>query len=657
MGSEREEIERALGEFWFEHSTTRFDGRFHRCLGRDPIVFTSENRKSNDESRDAPDAGHPIYRGPHRDLKTANFARRILLVVAVVASLSANSSAQQGSGSPYHRYSAADASQSLEHLSTHLSEGSRRSVDRCVLLAGRTIEAETESVRAPSSPARPLRVGSWQGMKLANGRYQILDTLRQAAAGVVYLAHDRNLDADVIVEVPAFPPVPNHESKARFMRAVRSGARLVHPHLVKVTEVGTYENTPFVVAEHRTGGSLKFRRPVGPDGRPAPVAPRSLEQWLPDVADALDFLHARNRFSREVSLANILFDENGHASLGGLGMAEAMAEWLPPSTPGGSPPSANGQLAGGSAILAPEIVAGAPADGQSDQYALAATVYELLSGHPPFEGQTSAGVFEKETSIDPPELRQVCPTISIALCSAVHRGLARDPQQRFPDCNAFAQAVVSAARQSGPTPVPKAGSAVVRPTERSPLNPKRTIAGLPMIDRRETAPTNQVILGVACGCLIVVIGATARRKRSRATAFNQAVISTQDGGRAIAGSLPLAHSAKLDATPRSLADSTTHRGSENRVLDVRCHATELAGRPHFDQRPAPALASKPALLPALSSGRDLVQLPNLDPSTDRPKTRLADNLLPVASTVPARSESLPQVIGKRPLILARRIAS
>ncbi len=637
MGSEREEIERALGPFWFEHSTTRFDGRYHRCLGREPIVFTSGNRKANDEPRDPPDTGHSVYRGPHCEFKTSNLVKRSLLIAAFVASLASFSNAQQHSNAPHHRpsvaaESAADVTQVLEQLSTHQAKTGRRQVDQSVILVGGTTEAGNVLSRTTSATVQPMRGRSWQGMELASGRYQILDILRRAAMGVVYLAHDRNLDSDVVVEVPAFPPIHNHESTARFMRAVRSGARLVHPHLVRITEVGTYADAPFVVAEHRAGGSLRFRRPVGPDGRPTPVAPRSLEQWLPDVSDALDFLHAQNRFSREVSLANILFDENGHASLGGLGMAEAIEEWLDTSSSGAS--RNHQRLTDPSPILAPEIVAGAPADGQADQYALAATVYELLSGHPPFEGPNLAGLLGEESSIEPPELRQVCPTISQALSSAVHRGLAQDPRHRFPDCRAFAQAVVSAAREPGPILEPQTTEPAVA------TGTDRTLADLPIIDhRRGPAQASHLVLGIACCSLIVVIGATARRKRSRRTTERQTVISSRNERRAIPKSLPLADSATSEGKARALANATPHGEPGTRALDVRRHATELAGRPHFTQ--------VPALLPAKSTGRELVRLPDLDPLMDRPKTRLADNLLPVASTVPARSASLPQPVRRR----------
>lgn len=644
LGSEREELERALGPHWFEHSTTRFDGRFHRCLGRGPVAFTSIAHQANhDEPREPSETGHSVYRGPHRDLRISNFARRSLLIASFVAALSTLANAQQGPDVRSPRpsvaaESAADVTGVLEHLSTLPSEEPRHQLDPGVHLT-----------RGSAYASPPIPVGSWRGKELAHGRYQIFDTLRQAAAGVVYLAHDRNLDADVVVEVPALPPAESLASKARFLRAARAGARLVHPHLVRVTEVGTHDDAPYVVSEHRSGGSLKFRRPVGLDGRPAPVAPRSLEQWLPDVADALDFLHARNRFAHDVSLANILFDEEGHASLGGFAMAEAITAWLGPAS-GTSTPVVQGGLTGSPPVLAPEIVAGEPADGRADQYALAATVYELLSGHSPFQEQSLAGVLARESSIEPPELRQVCSTISQALSQAVHRGLSQDPRHRFPDCKAFAQAVLLAARQPSPLLKQAANSGVVARSE--PSDSRRTSAGLRLIRLPESVRGLDLALGLACGALIVVLGTSAKRRRTIRTTTTPPKRSGMIADRPRPVALSVTHSVLRDLEKtHEDADTSPQRSTVpgHRGLDVRRDPKQLPGRPHLNP--------VPALLPAQSHGRELVRLPDLDPSRDRPQTRIADNLLPVIATPLTETPSLPQPLGKPPLTPARRRAS
>jgi serine/threonine protein kinase len=663
-GIEREEIERALGDYWFEHSNSRFDGRYHRCLGREPIVFTSNpshDRRSTDESREGHDSGHAPYRGPHRDLRVSSQFRRSLLVAAICAGLAAISSAQEprplliethrADPTPTHQLAApqspaSDVPRILDHFLTTQSKGGRPIADEHVVLSRGAAEAGNAPGLPPPLAGQPMRSGSWQGMVLASGRYQIFDILRVASAGVVYLAHDRNLDADVVVEVPALPPVQDSESTARFMRAVRSLASLVHPHLVKVTEVGTHDDAPFVVAEHRAGGSLKFRRPVGPDGRPSPVSPRSLEQWLPDVSDALDFLHTRDRIYREVSPANILFDDNGHASLGGVGIAQASAEWLRPASRG-VPTTAGRRLAGPSPILAPEIVEGGPADGRADQFALAATVYELLCGHSPFEGRELAEVFVKGSITEPPELCRICPSISEALSSAVHRGLSQDPGCRFPDCKAFARAVVSAAREPSPTVVAVNMPAIVGRTSEFDL--RGMLSGLPKIDRRGRSATTQVALGMASCVLIGVLGAAASRLRSRRTVTDEAVSPRQAAGHPVHELRRLPGSFHLDGMPRSLPNSSKRQDAGTRVLEIRRHASELAGRSHLPQ--------VPALLSSGAVGTELLPLPNLDPVADRPKTRLADNLLPVVSPNPGQIRSLPQEPGPKPLALDHRRAS
>ena len=145
--------------------------------------------------------------------------------------------------------------------------------------------------------------------------------------GQVYLAYDHNLNTDVVVKFPvaADKSSAGPEFLDRFAREIRSLVELSHPHIVKVFDVGELEGHPFVVMEFLAGGSLKDRMPRGPGGELLPMPPRSLSDWLLEIAKALDFVHAQKHIHRDVKPANILFDRHGNAFLGDFGIIKALA--------------------------------------------------------------------------------------------------------------------------------------------------------------------------------------------------------------------------------------------------------------------------------------------------------------------------------------------
>ncbi|MBV8316306.1 MAG: serine/threonine protein kinase [Planctomycetaceae bacterium] len=335
---------------------------------------------------------------------------------------------------------------------------------------------------------------SWLGLELLGGRYLVTETLGESGSGVVYRARDRQLGGDVAIEVPRCPSLVEGSSSARFVRAIRTLARRTHPHLVKIRDVGMSGDVPFVVAEYPPGGSLACRRRVGPDGLPAPMDPGSLADWLPDLAEALDFLHAQGRIHRDVRPVNILFDARGQVFLGGLAMGEGLAESSKPAT--GRTSSDAGSLTGPFGYLAPEQLLGRPIDGRADQYALAVIVFEWLGGRRPFDGPIATAVLVRQATSEPPALREICPTIPEPVSAVVRRGLSRDPESRFPDCASFARAVLAAMR----------GEPV------SPIRPEPTHTGRDVPERTAAATTDPAAspgrshwIAVMCSATIVAV--------------------------------------------------------------------------------------------------------------------------------------------------------
>jgi serine/threonine protein kinase len=150
----------------------------------------------------------------------------------------------------------------------------------------------------------------------------------------------------------------NHAFLDRFGTEIRSLVVLSHPHIVKIIDVGEFQDLPFVVMQYLAGGSLKDRIAKGPRGELEPMTLDSLRDWLPDVARALDFIHSQNHVHRDVKPANILFDRHGNAFLGDFGIIKALTseatDWKNSSL------TAPGLLVGTPNYVAPEIVMGRP---------------------------------------------------------------------------------------------------------------------------------------------------------------------------------------------------------------------------------------------------------------------------------------------------------
>src|SRR5262249_46080616 len=133
------------------------------------------------------------------------------------------------------------------------------------------------------------------------------------------------IEADVVVKVPRQAMMEDPEFAGRFTREIRSLVQLSHPHIVKVTDVGEWEGSPFAVMQFLPGGSLEDRRPIGAGGHPLPCEPKEVPGWLGAVAGALDYVHAQGYVHRDVKPANILFDGDGHAFLSDFGVAKVLS--------------------------------------------------------------------------------------------------------------------------------------------------------------------------------------------------------------------------------------------------------------------------------------------------------------------------------------------
>lgn len=254
------------------------------------------------------------------------------------------------------------------------------------------------------------------------GEYRLLRYLGCGSFSVVYLAeqiHDHTLAAVKLLHTP----LTASNGWRAFLNEARS-IRLQHPHILPLLDFGTdQEETPFLVMEYAAGGTLRKRYPRG---RQVPLPIIAL--YTMQLASALQYAHDRHLIHRDVKPENMLLRADGTILLSDFGLARIIGQSSTLSQP---------TQAGTPAYMAPEQGKGHPRPA-SDQYALAVTVYEWISGRRPFLG-TAIEVAVQHQLEPPPPLRTLCPQMSEHLEQVLARALAKRPEERFETVLDFAQ--------------------------------------------------------------------------------------------------------------------------------------------------------------------------------------------------------------------------
>ena len=228
--------------------------------------------------------------------------------------------------------------------------------------------------------------------------------------GTVYRAHDELLGRAVAIKT--LHPRSDSAIRERFLREARAIGAIHHPHILAVHDAGTEGETPYLVIELCSGGSL------GDHLETAPLSIEAVRQLGIQIAGALAAAHAANILHRDVKPANILCTESGAWKLADFGIAR-----LPDSTL-----TMTGQFLGSPSYAAPESLRAGEFTPASDVYGLGATLYEASCGAPP-HGQHDLASLIRKLDHDPIPLRAKV-SVGEAIDAAIMRALARDPAQR-----------------------------------------------------------------------------------------------------------------------------------------------------------------------------------------------------------------------------------
>ncbi|MFN7971980.1 MAG: FHA domain-containing serine/threonine-protein kinase [Acidobacteriota bacterium] len=254
-------------------------------------------------------------------------------------------------------------------------------------------------------------------------RYDVLERLGEGSQASVYLGNHKMLGRQVALKVLRGGGDPGHDAVERFVKEARALARLAHPNIVEVFDVGEIEGHTYFALSYLKGGTLEDRcKKLGK----LPVA--DAVKVGVQVGSGLAHAHGRGVIHRDVKPANVLFDDAGNAILADFGVAKILAE---------TRLTATGAMFGTPLYMSPEQFSGKPSTHLSDLYSLAATIYKALTGRPPFEGETVYVVGHKMTSEDAKAPHIVDPSIPVPVSAVVLRALAKDPAARQQTVEAF----------------------------------------------------------------------------------------------------------------------------------------------------------------------------------------------------------------------------
>ena len=298
------------------------------------------------------------------------------------------------------------------------------------------------------------------------GRYHILEKLGEGGMATVYKAYDTRLEADVAVKVirtDKFTPEVLARALKRFEREAKALARLTHPNIVKVSDYGEYEGSPYLVMPYLPGGNLKaFLKQRG-----HLLWQEAVKLLLP-IAEALDYAHSQNVIHRDVKPSNILLTERGQPMLTDFGVAKVLEEEATIALTG------TGMGVGTPEYMAPEQFQGKAIDGRADIYSLGIVFFETLTGRKPYQADTPAAVIWMQASEPLPRPKQFAPDLPGAVEKVLLKALAKKPEDRYQSMGEFAAAL------EGMTAIsPTAKTKESAPKRERPPKPEKTAAAVP----------------------------------------------------------------------------------------------------------------------------------------------------------------------------------
>jgi serine/threonine protein kinase len=311
------------------------------------------------------------------------------------------------------------------------------------------------------------------------GRYLIEKKLGAGAFGTVYKAKDKELGRMVAIktirlEGLAASTASLEDLLKRFRQEAQVAARLRHPNIVMLYDIGTSEGLSYISMEFVDGVGLD--RVIAKSGKMAVERAAAIGA---QVADALAAAHKHGIVHRDIKPANIMIEPGDQVKVADFGIAkltDSTAEHL----------TATGSLLGTPSYMSPEQARGGKIDGRSDLFSVGCILYEMLAGQKAFRGDSLTAVLFKIITEEPPSLRELDPTVSDEMLRIIAKALSKAPETRYQSGRELADDLLAVTRP-GFVPTLRAAETPTLPPD-TPPGDVPTIASAPTIESAPTAP-------------------------------------------------------------------------------------------------------------------------------------------------------------------------
>jgi serine/threonine protein kinase len=311
----------------------------------------------------------------------------------------------------------------------------------------------------------------WLGKKLSN-RYLIDEMLGQGGMSAVYKASDPNLRRVVAVKMIHSHLSSDPDFVRRFEEEAAAVAQLRHNRIIQVYDFNRDDDVYYMILEFVPGETLQDHlKRLNDEGRR--LSARKAADYMADICDAVDYAHRRGMIHRDIKPANIMLNVLGEAILMDFGIAKIV---------GSQRHTATGAVVGTAMYMSPEQIKGEHVDQRTDIYSLGVTLFEMVSGRPPFQADSAMTLMMMHINDPVPDPRKLNPDVPEDLVAVINKALAKNPSERYLSAAEMASAlrnVVVRINSGASAAVPAAGATMLEETPKTVTGLKKTFFETP----------------------------------------------------------------------------------------------------------------------------------------------------------------------------------